>query len=59
MQSFGGFLVQRVLRAALTLWLVVSVVFIILRLSGDPVILLLSENASQDQIDALRANDWG
>lgn len=56
MQSFGGFLSQRVLRAALTLWLVVSVVFIILRLSGDPVILLLSENASQDQVDALRAN---
>ena len=54
MQSFGGFLLQRVLRAALTLWLVVSVVFIILRLSGDPVVLLLSENASQDQIDALR-----
>jgi ABC-type dipeptide/oligopeptide/nickel transport system permease component len=38
----------------LTLWIVVSVVFVILRLSGDPVVLLLSESASEDQIDALR-----
>ena len=54
MQSFGGIVVQRAVRAALTLWIVVSVVFVILRLSGDPVALLLSENASEDQIIALR-----
>ncbi len=44
----------RGIRAALTIWLVVSVVFIILRLSGDPVVLLLSENATPDQVEALR-----
>ncbi len=54
MQSFGGFILTRAARAALTIWLVVSVVFIILRLSGDPVTLLLSENATPDQIEALR-----
>lgn len=55
MPSFGRFLVARGVRAALTIWLVVSAVFIILRLSGDPVTLLLSENATPDQIEALRA----
>lgn len=56
MPSFGRFIFTRLLRAALTIWLVVSAVFIILRLSGDPVYLLLSENASPDQIEALRAH---
>ncbi len=54
MPSFGRFLVARGVRAALTIWIVVSAVFIILRLSGDPVALLLSENATPDQIEALR-----
>src|SRR5689334_17889969 len=53
-QSLGSMVIRRAARAALTLWLVVSVVFVILRLSGDPVALLLSDSASQDQIDALR-----
>jgi ABC-type dipeptide/oligopeptide/nickel transport system permease component len=52
--SLEGLVIRRAARAALTLWLVVSVVFVILRLSGDPVVLLLSESATQDQIDALR-----
>ncbi|HEY8600625.1 MAG TPA: ABC transporter permease [Thermomicrobiales bacterium] len=55
MPSFGRFLVARGVRAALTIWIVVSAVFIILRLSGDPVTLLLSENATPDQIESLRA----
>ncbi len=54
MPSFGRFLVARGVRAALTIWIVVTGVFIILRLSGDPVTLLLSENATPDQIEALR-----
>ena len=45
MQSFGRFVLTRAVRAALTIWLVVSVVFVILRLSGDLVVLLLSEDA--------------
>jgi peptide/nickel transport system permease protein len=56
MPSFGRFILTRVLRAALTIWLVVSAVFIILRLSGDPVALLLSEDATPAQIAALRTH---
>lgn len=54
MHAFGRFVITRAVRAALTIWLVISVVFIILRLSGDPVVLLLSENATPDQVEALR-----
>lgn len=54
MQSPGRLILQRMVRAVLTLWLVVSTVFVILRLSGDPVALLLSDNAPPDQIEALR-----
>jgi peptide/nickel transport system permease protein len=50
-----GFVLQRALRALLTLWLVVTTAFIILRLAGDPVALLLSDDATQDQIEALRS----
>ncbi len=55
MQSVGQFVVQRVVRAFLTLWLVVTAVFFILHVSGDPVALLLSESAPPEQIEALRA----
>ncbi len=54
MQAPGRFILQRVIRAALTLWLVVSAVFIILRMAGDPVSLLLSDNAPEEQVVALR-----
>ncbi len=56
MPSFGRFILTRVVRAVLTIWLVVSAVFIILRLSGDPVALLLSEDATPAQIAALRSS---
>lgn len=54
MESFGQMLIRRLGRALLTVWLVVTVVFIILRLSGDPVRLLLDEDATPAQIEALR-----
>src|SRR5262249_13102219 len=54
MQSPAQFILQRAIRAALTLWIVVSAVFVILRLSGDPVALLLSSDATPEQVDALR-----
>ncbi len=54
MQSPVRFILQRIIRAALTLWLVVSAVFVILRLSGDPTSLFLSDNAEPEQIAALR-----
>ena len=43
---------RRLLRGFLTMWLVVTVVFIALRLSGDPAKAMLSDDASQEQIDA-------
>jgi len=54
-QSAGRVILQRIVRAVLTLWLVVSVVFFILHFSGDPVALLLSDTATPAQIEALRA----
>ena len=47
-------LAARLGRAVLTIWLVVTVVFIILRLSGDPVRLLLPPNAEPARVEALR-----
>lgn len=54
MQTFGQFILQRAIRAVLTLWLVVSAVFIILRLSGDPIATLLGPDARPEQIAALQ-----
>lgn len=52
----GGFVVRRLLRAVTTLLVVVTVAFIFLRLSGDPVRLLLSLDATEEQVEALRAD---
>ncbi len=49
-----AFAVTRVLRGFLTLWLVVTAVFIGLRLSGDPVTMMLGFEASPDAVDSMR-----
>ena len=54
MNGIGRMLALRMGRAIVTIWLVVSVVFVILRLSGDPVRLLLPSNATTEQVEALR-----
>lgn len=54
MGSVGNILVPRLGRAIVTLWLVVTVVFVVLRFSGDPVRLLLPSDASEEQVQALR-----
>jgi peptide/nickel transport system permease protein len=56
MGSFGKIVIPRFGRAIVTLWLVVTVVFVVLRFSGDPVSLLLPSDATQEQIQALRAD---
>lgn len=56
MGTIGKVLIPRLGRAVVTLWLVVSVVFIVLRFSGDPVRLLLPNDASEEQIQALRVD---
>lgn len=49
------FLVRRLLRAGLTLWFVVSVVFVVTRASGDPTLFLLPPDASNAERAALRS----
>lgn len=52
--SRAGLIARRALRSVLTLWLVVTVVFVVLRLSGDPVALLLPDASPPEQRAALR-----
>ncbi len=56
MGSVGKIVIPRLGRALVTLWLVVTVVFIVLRFSGDPVSLLLPSDASAEQVQALRVD---
>lgn len=48
------FILGRILRSAITLWLVVTLVFFGLRLSGDPFELMLGENAQPEAIQQMR-----
>jgi peptide/nickel transport system permease protein len=48
------FTLRRFLRGILTLWAVVTLVFFGLRVSGDPVMLMLGDEASPEAIAALR-----
>lgn len=48
------FVILRLVRGLITLWLVVTVVFFGLRLSGDPVTLMLGEDARPEAVEALR-----
>ncbi len=54
MESLGRMLLSRLGRAMLTVWLVVTAVFVVLRSTGDPVRLLLPEDAPLEQVEALR-----
>jgi len=48
------FIVGRLARGIITLWLVVTAVFIVLRLSGDPAEALLGPEATPEAIEAFR-----
>jgi peptide/nickel transport system permease protein len=52
------FLLTRLFRAALTLVLVVTFAFFVLRLSGDPALLIMGADAPPEAVDAFRAA-WG
>jgi peptide/nickel transport system permease protein len=52
--SLGAYVLRRAIRGVFTLWLVVTIVFVALRLSGDPATLLLSDSATAEDIAALR-----
>jgi peptide/nickel transport system permease protein len=53
-----NFLLTRLFRAALTLVLVVTFAFFVLRLSGDPALLIMGADAPPEAVDAFRAA-WG
>src|SRR5512136_747746 len=54
MPGFGRFLTYRVVRMLVALWSVVTVVFVVMRLSGDPVPLLLPPDAPIAEMERLR-----
>ena len=54
MGGFSGFLAYRLLRALIALWLVSTVVFVVMRLSGDPVPLLLPPDAPIAEMERVR-----
>src|SRR6058998_2677045 len=55
MRGLLPFLASRLLRAGIALWLVSTVVFVVMRLSGDPVPLLLPPDAPRSEFDRVRA----
>jgi ABC-type dipeptide/oligopeptide/nickel transport system permease component len=55
MRATLAFVGQRLLRALITLWLVSTVVFVVMRLSGDPVPLLLPPDAPRSEFARVRA----
>ncbi len=52
------YIIRKVLRALLTVWMVTTFVFLILRLSGDPTVSVLGLEASPEAVEAFRAK-WG
>ncbi len=54
MHGLGAFLAYRLLRTLIALWLVSSVVFAVMRLSGDPVPLLLPPDAPIAEMERVR-----
>ena len=49
------FVLDKLFQSAITLWMVATVVFILARLSGDPIALLAGENASTEYIAEMQA----
>lgn len=50
----NGFLAKRLGQTVLSVWGVITIVFVILQLSGDPTLLMVPEGATQEEIDILR-----
>lgn len=52
----AGYLLRRIPRMIVVVWGAVTVIFLLQRLSGDPVALMLPDVATQEQQDAVRAD---
>ena len=50
-----AFLLRRLLHAVFVVWGVVTVVFFLVRLTGDPTLFLVDQNATQEEIAHMRA----
>jgi peptide/nickel transport system permease protein len=50
----GRYLVHRLLQAVVATLGVLTIVFLVMRLSGDPTLLLVPEGASREHIEELR-----
>jgi len=48
------FLLRRLIRAVIVLWGITTVVFVVMRLSGDPVTLMLPQDARPEDIERVR-----
>lgn len=48
------YLAQRIIQGLLAIFIVISVVYVVLNLSGDPIRMLLSPTASQEKVDEMR-----
>lgn len=53
-----AFVSVKTFRALLTVWLVLTFVFVVLRLSGDPALQLLPDDVDPETVEAYR-RDWG
>ena len=53
-----AYLAQKLFRALLTIWVIVTFVFVILRMSGDPVLQILGPDAEAETIELMR-QAWG
>lgn len=54
MRGFGAFVAYRIFRTLIALWLVSTVVFVVMRLSGDPAPLLLPPDAPIAEMERVR-----
>jgi peptide/nickel transport system permease protein len=52
------FIATKILRAIITLWMVVTFIFIILRISGDPTDTMLPDDADADMVEYYQ-QEWG
>lgn len=50
----GRFVAQRIGRSLITLWIVITIAFIVLRLSGDPATSMLGPDASPEALEGFR-----
>src|SRR5580693_8673512 len=56
--THGNIVLRKCLRALLTLWLVVSLTFVVLRSAGDPAITILGPDATPAMFAAFH-HQWG